>query len=158
MNHDDHNIWIGRLVGNLGSLEFVLRLFLAEGAGQKVVLPTPDDKQVPTTFVTNWDSLSDLIGKYNAKLTSIEARTFRVDHDASKVRDSLAHGRLMSATPEPPFTLFRFGKPDGDTVRVERVETVDAAWLRRNVDFTHGQILRVVRCAQARGYASFPTD
>jgi hypothetical protein len=158
VKHDQHNVQIGRLVGNLGSLEFALRLFLAEAAGQEVALPKSGEATVRLSYVTNWDSLGDLVRKYDQSLSADEGKAFRVDDEAVALRDAIAHGRVLSATPDPPLTLYRFGKPKDNMVPVEWCTVLDAAWLRGKVGFVHRQIMNVVECARARGYKSFPND
>ncbi len=159
MNHDQHNLQMGRLIGNLGSLEFVLRLFLSEASGQKAEIPKPGQATVPLSYLTGWDSLDALVGKYNARLSASEAKTFRVADEVATLRDALGHSRVLSPTPLPPLTLYRFGKPmPGGVVPVEWVAVLDEAWFNGRIQLIHSQVTKVVGCARARNYKAFPDD
>jgi hypothetical protein len=59
MIDDEHLIGLGKLIGNLQSLEFCLRVFLTEAAGEKWDSPQPGDRSVFKNHVTNWDSLGE---------------------------------------------------------------------------------------------------
>ena len=159
MDLNQHALGIGRIVVNLQSLEVVLRLFLAEASGGKINnMPQAGEKIVPLGYLTNRDSLGTLVDKYNSCLSGEEAGQFGVDREVVAVRDSLAHGRLMSPTSEPLVTLWKFGKPDGTDVPVERVETLTTQWLGEKTGLVLAQILNVANCGRRRGYASFPRD
>jgi hypothetical protein len=152
MTCDEHSKQIGKIVVNLQSLEIVLRLFLSAKAGENAQLPLPGDTTVPETWLTNYKSLGNLVGVYNAELTSIESPRFAVDETVVTVRDALAHGRIMSPTPSPPFTLFKFGKPKKGIVAIKSIDELTAAWLSAKITLTRDQIIKVTECAHARGH------
>jgi hypothetical protein len=155
MKHEDHNLRVGQLVTNLGSLETVLRLFLAEANGQQLSIPKQGDKSAPLSFLTSWDSLGQLVERFNDAL-SAEEQKCRIDNDVVDLRDALAHGRLLSLTPEPPFTLYRFGKAANGQVPVESIETIDEQWLKHKIKQTYDEVQKVVECSLRRGHRSIP--
>jgi hypothetical protein len=78
--------------------------------------------QVPENALTNWDTLGQLISKYNCVLSAAEVPLYSVDSSVVQVRDALAHGRLSAPIKAFPLTLWRFGKRDESRmVTVEQV-------------------------------------
>jgi hypothetical protein len=156
MTDDDHLAGLGKLMGNLQSLELCLRIFLAEEARQDWRLPAPQTKSVPETFLTNWDSLSELVNKYNRKLTAAERRLYSVDSRIVETRNALAHGRLCAPDQAAfPLTLWRFGESnESGMVSVEQIVVLSNEWLDEWRTSTQDQIVRVLACAVTRGYKS----
>jgi hypothetical protein len=135
MNRDDvHALGIGKLVSNLVSLETGLRvaIYLSE---------TPAAERVPNSFriaeltltvgqvleenaLWSWDSLSDLISKYN-ELNPDAA----IDETIQDLRNALAHGRILAANPTSEMRLLRFSKPRNRKVTVEMVQSITLEWL-----------------------------
>jgi hypothetical protein len=77
MTDDEHIAGLGKLLANLHSLELTLRIFLAEATGQmggeqNCNFPEPGTKSVCESFLTNWDSLRQLIYKFNGTLSPAE--------------------------------------------------------------------------------------
>jgi hypothetical protein len=48
--------------------------------------------------------------KVNSELQALELSN-RVDESLVKLRDALAHGRVLADVPEGPFRIFKFSKP-----------------------------------------------
>ena len=107
---DAHSWELGKLVNNSQSFELFLRVFLAGLAGSvkimregshadmpRVDIPRVGDV-VPETALTNYDSLGQLIDKYN---DAVEVHR-RIDRELVEIRDALAHGRVVSLAPHPP--------------------------------------------------------
>jgi hypothetical protein len=151
MNEDDHLLGLGKIVGNLHTLEFVIRIFLGDAAGQKLEIPKPTTAKLPETFITNFMSLGELIEKYNGVLTLAEKDYF-VGGDAVKIRDAIAHGRQFSVTEGFPVTLYKFGKVQNGMVPVEFAEVLSDDWLKKKREFLLVQIKNVLACAKGRGY------
>lgn len=152
MTFDEHNLRVGRIVGNLQSLELVLRLFLSEDMAEEVRIPQPGDDTVPETRLTSYESLGDLVRAYNAKLMNVEEPKFAVDSTVVTLRDALAHGRVVSLRPSPPLTLYKLAKPKKGIVRIESVDVMTIAWLSAKITLSYGQITKVAECAKARGH------
>jgi hypothetical protein len=155
MNGDDHLAGLGKLMGNLQSLELCLRIFLAEAAGENWHLPASQGTSVPENSLTNWDAFGTLISKYNKGLSAAELPLYSVDSSVVQARDALAHGRLCAPIEAFPLTLWRFGKPDkSGIVPVEQVAELSIKWFEKWRTLTREQMDRVSACAVARGHKS----
>lgn len=154
MTDDQHYLGVGKVLAHLLSLEFVLRLFLCDAAGQRPNLPEPGDVEVSKTWLTDFKPLRHAVHAYNAQLTEIEKPKFTVDSTVITLRNALAHGRIASKSPRPPFTLFKFGQSTNGCVPIEIRVEMTAAWLGAQSALTCDQVVRVVNCGKARGYES----
>jgi hypothetical protein len=152
---------IGTIITNLQSLEFALRLFLAEsvGPGQPKLnihhLQLGDS--VSESYLTDYDSLGTVIRKANRHLKELH-RPERVDADLVRLRDALAHGRVFALNPDGPYMIRKFGKPvDG---RVEVVYALDLTEdrLRLEVKRSGEEIHKVIGVARDLGVRCFPKD
>lgn len=134
MTQDEHARYLGKLVANFQSLEFILRAFLQQ-------LPTappfglahgtdiysfPVGTEVPVNELTNFDSLGQLIKKFNSEMKRRGLN--KIDEDLIAVRDALAHGRVSAPNPNDEIRLLKFSKPENGRVRVEFNEVMSAAW------------------------------
>lgn len=159
---------MGRVLGNLQSLEFSLRLFLydlggfnqpATGDAQAVV--NFSDASVgtwlPMTPLTSYDTLSQLIAKVNAEFA---ARSFqeRIDPTMTDLRDALTHGRVLSRWPQGPLRLVKSSKPQNNEVQVTVSVALTEDWFKVQVRRTLGEIEKVVRVSQALGNPGFPKE
>src|SRR5438094_506073 len=89
-----HAYNLGAVVGNLMSLEVLLRAAVAKlGAGE---WSGPDleklavGQRVPVNSMTSYDALGKIIDKYNSLVTA----PHRIDRDRLvALRDAIAHGR-----------------------------------------------------------------
>lgn len=72
MNQDDHALATGRIIGNLQTLELLIRLFLCEAAGQDIEFPTGAPSSMKDSYMANYLSLRQLIECYNRQLTKAE--------------------------------------------------------------------------------------
>jgi hypothetical protein len=119
---------LGKLQTALHTLEFWLRLYLfrTEGPYPTVNLDTIKiGDKVRETALTDFASLRELVGRYNAK---VEAQA-TIGPAAIDLRNALAHARIFSPTGQPPFRLLRFAKPAGGLAEVENVvDNLDAQW------------------------------
>jgi hypothetical protein len=153
MEPAEHVIGLGKIIGNLHSLEFLLRIFLCEANGENFEFPIGPTETVPETHLTNYMSLGGLITIYNSTLALTE-KTFSVDCKIVKVRDAIAHGRLTSLSTTFPLTLYKFGKPRAGVVITELVEVISEKWLDENRQLILDQMKKIPQCAKARGYKS----
>ncbi len=138
MDDDAHALGLGSLVANLQSLELMLRAYLAltsgdeEADGRRLIGKGVGDK-VPEDPFTNYDSLGQLIRKYNAQVGDPD---LSVSEDVVEVRDALAHGRISAWLPEFPLQLLRFAEPQDGTVEITQLVTLTEEWFaeqRRHV-------------------------
>ena len=130
---DEYVINLGKLVANLHSLEFVLRAFLlnhsrARGIPQIDYNGLNVGDTVAEDAFTNYDSLAELIDKYNAAVLTIDA-SLAIPKDVVGVRDAIAHGRVSSDTLSAPMKLLKFSRPKGGHVTVTHAVSVDTRWL-----------------------------
>jgi hypothetical protein len=129
MDLDAYALALGKLVGNLMSLETLLRsaIHAATGAAPTRALDTFNvGDQVPADALTNYNALGQNIDAYNAFAPIPDW----IDKQAIvDVRDAIAHGRVMTTDPTVPLTLAKFSRPDGaGMVTVTTKLTLDAAW------------------------------
>jgi len=151
MTQDEHARYLGKLVANFQSLEFILRAFLQQ-------LPTappvglahgtdiysfPVGREVPENELTNFDSLGQLVKKFNSEMKRRGLN--EIDEHLIAVRDALAHGRVSAANPNDEMRLLKFSKPKNGRVRVEFNEVMSAAWFKGQLIRVHEAILAVQR-------------
>jgi len=143
---------LGKVIGNLHSLELMLRLFLhnvdLERYGSLPPEVSLDDIQVGNfvqeNYFVNYDSLGDLVKKYNDIVTSRGMSELRVDESTIKLRDAFAHGRVLGSQPSPPFTLYKFGKPSRKCrVKVQRIANLTEKELAEYIRHVLNQIKKV---------------
>ena len=151
MDGSQHLIGLGKIVGNLHSLELAVRAFLCEEAGENMGFPSFALGLGPLTHLTNFMSLGELIKTYNSKLTASE-RAFIVDDSVVTIRDAIAHGRLTTLSRDFPLTLYRFAKPQAGGVPIEFVDVVSEQWLDQKRQLIFDQIEKIPQCAKMRGY------
>lgn len=144
---DNYQRALGKIIGNLHSVELILRLFLHNVDLKRYGSPPPEvsldniqvDNFVQENYFVNYDSLGDLVKKYNDIVASRGMSELRVDESTIKLRDAFAHGRVLGSQPSPPLTLYKFGKPSGEhQVKVERITNLTekelAGYIRRLFD------------------------
>ena len=134
MTLDKHARQLGGLVGNFQSLEFVLRAFL-QGlpTSRPIGMPKgidiysfPMGTELPENEMTSYDSLSQLIDKFN---TEMKTRALpEIDPTLVEVRDALAHGRVSASSPNDNLRLLKFDKPKNGRVRVIFNEKMTEGW------------------------------
>ncbi|MCI0707542.1 MAG: hypothetical protein L0Y80_08685 [Ignavibacteriae bacterium] len=154
MTLDEHTMLLGKLHVNLLSLELVLRFFLCESKGENAKVPEPVEKVVLLTYLTNYDSLGELIKQYN-DFVGNGSPEHQVDDSVVELRDALAHGRVLSNFAEGPLRLFKFGKPIKFNVPKTYDEIMTKKWFEYNTGFIHEQIDRIIACGKSRGFHVF---
>jgi hypothetical protein len=155
----DHALRLGKLLGNLQSLEALLRLYLLKigtgatpgGATRKpywdlVVGETVDDDEF-----SNYDTLGQLVAKYNRDI-AIREPTLSVDTRVIAVRDLLAHGRI-AGTAQDTTTLkaIKFHKPQGGKAIVSVSALLDDEWFDTNIACCMAQIDNVASAIRNYG-------
>ena len=139
MTLDEHVKQLGRLVGNFQSLEFILRAFLQElPTARPIGIPEGTDiysypvgTELPENELTSYDSLGDLIEKFNAEM---EMRGLsKIDPTLVEVRDALAHGRVSASSKNDNLRLLKFDKPKNGKVRVVFNEKLTETWFANQI-------------------------
>jgi hypothetical protein len=127
---------LGRLVGNLWSLEWMLRNVLyrlehpphtSMGQSKPLFTANVGDK-LPVNALTSYASLGELIDAYN--------KTAPVPIDLSLVtlRDTLAHGRVLCADPVwANLVLAKMSRPVNGTVAVETFYDMSIDWINSQI-------------------------
>lgn len=146
MDYEDHARGLGILVSYFHALEFTLRAVLKnyEKARTKTkivysVLKKGDT--VPEDAMTNYDSLGNLIDKYN----ELAPKELRIAKGIVAIRDAIAHGRVFSDTQNLPMNLFKFDKPKNGAVAVTFAATLDQNWFRDTAVHLYGEIQKVMK-------------
>ena len=144
----EHTLELGKLLVNFQSLEFALRAFLStierpndKAAETPAIEDLKEGDEVPEDAFTNYDSLRELLKKYNdavARSSVGEA----IDDDLVTLRDALAH-RVWSLEPLPPLRLLKFKKPVESRTEVAYSAVMDEAWFRSNRSRIHAALTRV---------------
>ncbi len=143
---------LGKVIGNLHSLEMMLRLFLHNVDMERYGSPPPkvslDNIQVgdliQENYFVNYDPLGSLVKKYNDIVTSRGTVELCVDEITIKLRDAFAHGRVLGLQPSPPFTLYKFGKPSREQkVKVENITNLSKEELAEYIRHVLSQIEKV---------------
>ncbi len=152
---------IGKIVRNLQSIEFALRLFLDETQGHSSDKRTYELHKlkvtdwVPVDYLTNYDTLKQLIEKTNKELKK-RGLLEHIDETLVQLRDAIAHGRVFSLHPEVPQQLVKFSKPNNDKTQVTISVEMTQKWLSQQVKQTHDEILKIVNLGQSMGLECFP--
>ncbi len=125
---------LGTVLGNLLSLELMLREFLFHEAGEvpyvNLDLVNIGDV-VPENALTDYSTLGRLIDRYNAIVVLRDVTLTINKDDVLSLRDALAHGRVYGQTPAPPLRLLKFSDPKKGPIKVEFAETLDPTWLNK---------------------------
>ncbi len=147
----NHALRLGKLFGNLQSLEALLRLYLvkigARGRADAPVSPPywslAAGDEVPEDEFTNYDPLGTLIAKFNADIATRDA-SLAVDTGVVSLRDLLAHGRVSAdAEDEARLAILKFDRPKSGKVRVAAAALMDDTWFTIKTEYVMDQILRV---------------
>lgn len=121
---DDHAKLLGKLVGSFQSLEFMLRFFLQRlPTARPIGIPDgidiysfPVGKDLPESELTSYDSLGELIRKYNKEV--IKHHLVEIDLELVEIRDALAHGRISANGTNETLRLLKFSRPKEGRVTV----------------------------------------
>jgi len=152
MTQQEYAFLLGRIHGNLLSLELCLRAVLCHAHKEPMDLPSPQQQQpIQETYLTNFDTLGQLIKKYN----TLVASTHKVDGYIVILRDALAHGRIIAPTPSTPYRLFKFTKPEKGMVKVAFDQVIDKQWLVDQDTFIKSSIEKIMNGARALGLTPF---
>lgn len=132
-----HALNLGKLIGNLLTIEMAARMFLSQHEEQSASKSTT---QLPTVkegdFVeidafTNPDDLRQTLNKYNKRVSS----EYKVaTSEIVSLRDALAHGRAFGFGSKKHLRLLKFGRKKNDgKVPVELVQDMNDEWFIANI-------------------------
>lgn len=147
---------LGSIKANLLSLEFLLRVFLFNSEGKvsggscrPISLHSLEAGQLaPVNALTNYDSLGQLIDKFNHFVKQNSAEELCINKaQLVDLRDALAHGRAFTDRPAPPFRLLKFAKPRGEKVEVTFSALMTKEWFVNQA----GYILQAMKSVQEAG-------
>ncbi len=156
---------IGKIELNLRSLEFVLRLFLyniydlhEEEKGTSIdFMEVFIDEYVPENYLSNYDSLDKLINQVNAELKNRDL-VEQIDDSIVILRDTFAHGRVVSNKPEGPYRIIKFSKVKKNMVQVESVFDLTPEWISLQVNRTEREVQKIIKICHKLGLTIFPEE
>lgn len=156
---------IGKIITNLQSFEFVLRLFLyeiKENSQDQSNLPFEITKlkigdSLEENHLTNFDSLKVLIRKVNEELSSRNIPE-QIDESLANLRDVIAHGRVLALNPVGPYNIIKFSKPIGGNVSVIFSAELTEKWLFDQINRIYGEIKKIIKISRSIGLNIFPDD
>lgn len=150
---------LGKIVSNLQSIEFALRMFLLAANGESSSTKYFDLKindEIGEDSFTNYDTLDQLIKKYNEHVTVVD-KALCISVKVVALRNALAHGRVFSTNPSPnhPYQLFKFTKPANGKVKVTHSEEMNSDWYKKNIKLTFEQITKIIKGGKALNLSAF---
>jgi len=146
MDLNKYALLLGSLVANLQSLEFALRTTLfnhnnRSTSGLKFEEIQVDD-EVDENELTNYDTLGELIDKYNGQIASGDEAS-KIDTYMINIRDALAHGRVSSSSPTEHMRIIKFNKPKSKKVIVNFSEEMSELWMKSTIERVHNEVQKV---------------
>ena len=151
---------IGKIVLNLQSLEFSLRLILDKlqnpDGGTKIdLMDLTVGEWISENYFTNYDTLNQLIKKVNSELGS-HGLSERVDDSIVELRDAIAHGRVLAVNPEGPYRIVKFSPSKDSKVQVVVSLDITKDWLSHQISRTTNEVQKVIKISQILGLDCFP--
>ncbi len=152
MELEEHARLMGRLVGNLQSLEFALRAYLyAKGDPPHTPFPPGQTLQslkvgdmAPVNAMTDYSTLVQLIDRYN-KLVGSTHPELQLDRSLVSIRDGLAHGRVSALDPADDLVLLKFERPSTSGARVAYSVTLTNDWLQSQIHRVFEELKKVMK-------------
>jgi len=146
MTDDEHALYLGKLLVNFQSLEFILRAYLQNQPGARPFgLPhgtdiylCPVGTELPENEFTSYDTLGQLINKYNDKMRAKGGAP--IDETLVELRDALAHGRVAAKGDLDNNHLLKFSKPTRGKVQVTFNAEMSAEWFRNQYKRVNGAL------------------
>lgn len=149
--HDSFAMNLGKIHGNLLSLEFCLRCYLhAIDDHPRATLDDgmsfdslKVDDEVPETALTDYRTLGELVDRYNSLIKPAHP-DLTIDRTLVDLRDALAHGRVSGANPSfDDLTLVKFAKPKDGRTRVTYSQRLTTQWLKEQNALVLAQVKKV---------------
>jgi len=149
---ETHALRLGKIVGNLQTLEFAARMAITKLDARQAGLVSsqlPQVKEgdwVEMNALTNADDLLQTLEKYNKQAPA----DCRVDvKSIVRLRDALAHGRTFNFGNSRPayLRLLKFGRKPDTQNRVQVTMAVDMteSWFIRNIEFLQEATAKVAK-------------
>lgn len=143
---------LGAVWGRLVSLETLLRFAISGGRFTLPFNATVGD-EADVDAVNRWGYLSELVRQYNRiAATEHPEHVLASGDDIVALRNALAHGIAVSASPAPPLRLLRFSRPSTTgRVSVEFTADMTPEWLEAQQHLVQQGIQTVLSYIKARG-------
>lgn len=150
MEQEKYPLNCGKLLVNFQSLEFALRAFLvnneiASGITSSQATNLKEMNRgdiVPENAFTNWNTLKQLIEKYNSNPKILSAGLI-IDKTLVDIRDAIAHGRVSAPTPSASPQLLKFSKPKDNQVKVTFSVSMTKEWFGEQIKRAYNAVLKV---------------
>lgn len=149
MAHDEYHIYLGKLLGNFQSLEFILRGFLQQLPSArpmgiphwKSIYSYKVGEELPVNEMTSYDSLEELIHKFN----SVARKKWfsKINIGIAKIRDAIAHGKVSLSSDKSTPRLLKFSKPKDNKVTVIFNEILNKEWFTKEIKKVHDAIIDI---------------
>jgi hypothetical protein len=151
MNLEKYAHQLGRLHGNLASLEFALRAYLYAHAdlphqplpNGMVLTSLRVGDSIPENALTDYSTLAQLISRYNRSIPASHAK-LSIDPNIVDLRDALAHGRVASSDSEDDFFLLKFSKPSFGQTTITYSQQLSSAWLNQQIDRVRTELDKII--------------
>jgi hypothetical protein len=149
LEHYAHSL--GAIVANLQSLEFTLRGVLQNLPTARTlgippgtdIYAVPVRSELPESEMTSYDSLGELIDKYNT--LARDNGLSEIDRGIVDLRDALAHGRVSAAVPSADLRLLKFSKPKNGKVTVTFNALLSEDWFSEQRRITGEAVKSVIQ-------------
>lgn len=146
MTDDEHAFYLGKLLVNFQSLEFALRAYLQDQPDARPFeLPDGTDiylcpvgAELPENEFTSYDTLGQLIKKYNDKIRARGGAP--IDDTLVELRDALAHGRVAAKGDIDNDHLLKFSKPREGKVQVTFNQEMSVEWFKEQYKRVNGAL------------------
>lgn len=142
---DEYVELVGGIKTNLFSLELYIRKILCDRSGkmpEKSLDEMEIGEMVQVNEMTNYDTLGELIEKYNNYVRSF-SEDLLIDRTLVTLRDAFAHGRVFSRVETGPYFLLKFDKPEDEQVKVTFKAIMDNKWLKKQIGRVRKAVLIV---------------
>ena len=143
---NDHVLRLGKLLGNLQSLECMLRFYLLKrdkGALSLSYWALQVGDEIPSDAFSNYDSLGKMLDKFNVDVASRDAK-LKLDPSVVAIRDLLAHGRVAADKEDTSrLRIVKFGLPSGGKVQVVASAVMSDDWFDPNIALVYEQVVKV---------------
>ncbi|MEK6937578.1 MAG: hypothetical protein AABX04_00900 [Nanoarchaeota archaeon] len=137
---------LGKLWGNLSSLELTIRIYIARVEGIEEQSPQLEKMKVgevvnkhPLVWCGINNSFSEVIDYFNRLVTI----TKRIDKEkVLKLRNTLAHSRIFSLNKQSPFIMMGFVKSDKGII-INYKQIMNQKWFDENIKWTGNEVERI---------------
>ncbi len=144
---DEHAHSLGKVIANLSTLELSLRVLLYNKevkenpslAIQRNLTALKINDLCTVNAFTNYDTLGELISKYNSLITSIDS-ALCIDKKVVELRDAFAHGRVLASMENDTFILLKFSQPKSNSTKVTYAQPLTKEWMAIQIKRLHDEV------------------